>query len=177
MSSHVESCKGWKQQCLQYYFKKCACAPWMVLPLTITLLTLHPIKCVYSYNSHHIFFHPLQMFVCSSLIYTLLTLQPPNPPTKSVHTVSKDKSSSTFGKGEVPALHAGLRAFIRREAYSHVGTPLTWGEIKEKTLKVSSTCTLTHSLDCNSNPTSIPTSPINSSTSYKLRTCIVSYRI
>jgi hypothetical protein len=130
----------------------------MILTPTMTLLTLNPSKCVYSYNSHHIFFYPLQMFVCYSLIYTPLTLQPTNPPTISVHTVSKDKCSSTCAKGEVPALHAGLRAFIRREAYSHVGTPLTWGEMRDKTMKVSSTCTLTHFLYSKSNPpTSIPT--------------------
>ena len=33
-------------------------------------------------------------------------------------------------------MHVGLRAFIRREAYSHVGNPLTWGDIKDKPMKV-----------------------------------------
>ncbi len=34
-------------------------------------------------------------------------------------------------------MQVGLRAFIRREAYSYVGNPLTWGDIRDKAMKVN----------------------------------------
>jgi hypothetical protein len=50
-----------------------------------------------------------------------------------IHTLSKDKCSSTARTGEVPSLHPGLKAFIRRQSFNHDSSSnLTWGNISEK---------------------------------------------
>ena len=50
-----------------------------------------------------------------------------------IHTLSKNKCSSTANTGEVPSLHAGLKTFIRRQSFNHDSSSnLTWGNISEK---------------------------------------------
>ena len=50
-----------------------------------------------------------------------------------IHTLAKDKCSSTARTGEVPTLHPGLKAFIRRQSFNHDSSSnLTWGNICEK---------------------------------------------
>ena len=45
-----------------------------------------------------------------------------------IHTIAKDKKRSTARKGEIPTLHPGLQAFLRRQSLNHDSTsPLTWG--------------------------------------------------
>jgi hypothetical protein len=51
-----------------------------------------------------------------------------------IHTIARDKCSSTASKGEIPTLHAGLQSFIRRKSFNHDSTSsLTWGDIRDKT--------------------------------------------
>jgi hypothetical protein len=51
-----------------------------------------------------------------------------------IHTLAKDKCSSTSAKGEIPTLHAGLQSFIRRQSFNHdSSSTLTWGDIRDKT--------------------------------------------
>ncbi len=74
-------------------------------------------------------------------------------------------------------MHVGLRAFIRRAAYSHVGTPLTWGDIRDKTMKVD----LCHNLFPYILSVTLTPSLLNPLAYYRMyckhHTCIVSYRM
>jgi hypothetical protein len=51
-----------------------------------------------------------------------------------IHTIARDKCSSTAAKGEILTLHAGLQSFIRRQSFNHDSAlSLTWGDISDKT--------------------------------------------
>jgi hypothetical protein len=51
-----------------------------------------------------------------------------------IHTIARDKYSSTAAKGEISTLHAGLQSFIRRKSFNHdSASSLTWGDISDKT--------------------------------------------
>jgi hypothetical protein len=59
-----------------------------------------------------------------------------NVPTRHgcIHTIAKDKTSSTGSKGTIPTLHPGLQAFLRRQSLNHDSSSnLTWGDVAEKT--------------------------------------------
>jgi hypothetical protein len=51
-----------------------------------------------------------------------------------IHTIAKDKTSSTASRGTIPTLHPGLQAFLRRQSLNHDSSSnLTWGDVAEKT--------------------------------------------
>jgi hypothetical protein len=74
-----------------------------------------------------------------------------------IHTLSKNKCSSTANTGEVPSLHAGLKTFIRRQSFNHDSSSnLTWGNISEKASSYIINSTFLHCL--------LPHLPLSSST-------------
>ena len=50
-----------------------------------------------------------------------------------LHTLSKDKCSSTSAKGQSLTLHVGLQAYIREQSFNHhSGSGLTWGSLRDR---------------------------------------------
>ena len=50
-----------------------------------------------------------------------------------LHTLSKDKCSSTTAKGQSLTLHVGLQSYIREQSFNHHSGPgLTWGSLRDK---------------------------------------------